>query len=108
MLSLKGTIVTTDALKRQREIARKIIARGRDYALALKGNQGRLHVDVVAYLKDPASKTVTAKPVADGDHGRIETRSATVSTDIEWLQDTHQWPCARSGRSPARYPPARE
>jgi predicted transposase YbfD/YdcC len=92
MLSLKGTIVTVDALNCQREIAQKIIGQGGDYALALKGNQSTLHNDVVAYFDDPASKTITAKPVVDGDHGRIETRAATVSTDIEWLQDDHQWP----------------
>src|SRR5271165_724161 len=28
----------------------------------------------------------------DADHGRIETRTATVSTDIAWLQADHQWP----------------
>jgi predicted transposase YbfD/YdcC len=92
MLSLKGTIVTVDALNCQREIAQKIIDQGGDYALALKRNQGTLHDDVVTYLNDPASKTVTAKPVVEGDHGRIETRTATISTDIEWLQDNHQWP----------------
>jgi predicted transposase YbfD/YdcC len=26
------------------------------------------------------------------DHGRIETRTATVSTDIGWLQEDHHWP----------------
>ena len=26
------------------------------------------------------------------DHGRIETRTATVSTDIAWLQKPHKWP----------------
>jgi predicted transposase YbfD/YdcC len=99
MLSLKRTIVTVDALNCQREVAQKIIGQGGDYALALKGNQGTLHNDVVTYFNDPASKTITANPpsrarspVVDGDHGRIETRTATVSTDIEWLQDAHQWP----------------
>jgi predicted transposase YbfD/YdcC len=92
MLCLKGTIVTVDALNCQREIAQKIVGQGGDYALALKGNQGTLHDDGVTYLNDPASKTITAKPVVDGDHGRIETRTATVSTNIEWLQDNHQWP----------------
>jgi hypothetical protein len=32
------------------------------------------------------------KPLVEADHGRIETRTATVSTDIEWLQKDHQWP----------------
>lgn len=91
MLSLKGTIVTTDALNCQRVIAGQIIDQGGDYALALKGNQGTLHDDVRTYLDDPASKTTTAKPTVDADHGRIETRTATVCTDIDWLVD-HQWP----------------
>jgi len=92
MLCLKGTIVTADALNCQREIAQKIVAQGGDYALALKGNQGTLYDDVVTYFNDPASKTITAKPDVDGDHGRIETRTTTISTDIKWLQDNHQWP----------------
>jgi predicted transposase YbfD/YdcC len=92
MLSLKGTIVTVDALNCQREIARKIVDQGGDYVLALKGNQGTLHDDVVRYFDDPASKVSTAKPEVEGAHGRIETRTASVSTDIKWLQDAHQWP----------------
>jgi hypothetical protein len=51
-----------------------------------------LHDDVIHYSNDPASKTTAAKPDVEGDHGRIETRTATVSTDIKWLQDDHQWP----------------
>ena len=92
MLSLKGTIVTTDALNCQREIAQQIVDQGGDYVLALKGNQGTLHDDVRRFLDDPQSQVVTAKPTVDGDHGRIETRTATVSTDIDWLQEDHQWP----------------
>ena len=92
MLSLKGTIVTVDALNCQREIAKQIVEQGGDYALALKGNQPTLHADVATFLDDPASTVSTAKPTVDGDHGRIETRTATVSTDIAWLQETHQWP----------------
>ena len=92
MLRLKGTIVTADALNCQRAIAQQIVDQGGDYALALKGNQETLHDDVVLYLDDPASKTTVAKPVIDADHGRIETRTATVSTDIAWLIKDHQWP----------------
>lgn len=92
MLSLKGAIVTTDALNCQRGIAQQIKDQGGDYVLALKGNQGTLHDDVRRFLDDPQSKVVTAKPTVDADHGRIETRTATLSTDIDWLQQDHQWP----------------
>ncbi len=91
MLTLKGTIVTADALNCQRAIAGQIVDQGGDYALALKGNQETLHRDVVLFFDDPASKTTKARPVVDADHGRIETRAATVSTDIAWLVETHRW-----------------
>ena len=92
MLSLKGTIVTTDALNCQRAIAQRIVDQGGDYVLALKGNQGTLHDDVSTYLDDPAAKVTVMKPAVDADHGRIETRTARVSTNIGWLQDNHLWP----------------
>jgi predicted transposase YbfD/YdcC len=95
MLSLKGCIVTADALNCQRDIAQQIIDQGGDYALALKGNQGTLHADVSLFLNDPkveTATTTTTHTTVDGDHGRIETRTALVSTDISWLQEHHQWP----------------
>ena len=52
-------------------------------------NQPTLHADVRTSLDDPKSRLSMAKPVADADHGRIETRTATVSSDIDWLRETH-------------------
>src|SRR5665213_2253192 len=92
MLRLKGTIVTTDALNCQRAIAQQIVDQGGDYALALKGNQGTLHAGVSLFLDDPACTGTTTARTVDGDHGRIETRTGTISTDISWLQDQHKWP----------------
>ncbi|MHB2008086.1 MAG: ISAs1 family transposase, partial [Acidobacteriaceae bacterium] len=92
MLALKGTIVTADALNCQRAIAEQIVEQKGDYALALKGNQGTLYDDVVLLLDDPELKASTAAPAVEADHGRIETRTATVSTEIDWLQKQHQWP----------------
>src|ERR1017187_5936543 len=83
MLTLKGAIVTA---------AGQIVQQEGDYALALKGNQGTLYDDVRLLLDDPESKASTAAPVVEGDHGRVETRTATVSTEIGWLQKEHQWP----------------
>ena len=91
MLKLKGTIVTADALNCQRAIAQQIVDQGGDYCLALKGNQGTLHDDVERYFDDPESEIVTMEPVIDADHGRIEIRTATVVTAIDWLAD-HRWP----------------
>jgi predicted transposase YbfD/YdcC len=92
MLSLKGTIVTVDALNCQRDIAQQIVDQGGDYVLALKGNQGMLHADVSLFLDDPQAAVDGAHRAVDGDHGRIETRTSTVSSDIAWLQERHAWP----------------
>ena len=92
MLSLKGCIVSVDALNCQREIARQIVDQGGDYAMALKGNQGTLHDDVRMFLDDPATTAVTTATTVDGDHGRIETRTSTISTAVDWLQEDHRWP----------------
>jgi len=42
MLELKGCIVTIDAMGCQKTIAEKVVERGGDYVLALKGNQSTL------------------------------------------------------------------
>jgi predicted transposase YbfD/YdcC len=93
MLSLKGSIVTADALNCQRSIAAKVIEKGGDYVLALKANQGTLLDDVRLYLDDPAQASALAisKPEVDADHGRIETRQAFVCTKLDWLAE-HEWP----------------
>jgi len=93
MLSLQGCIVTVDALNCQRATAAKVLERGGDYVLALKGNQGTLHEDVSLYLDDPAVEPRLQRcRTVDGDHGRIETREALVCSDIGWLQQRHAWP----------------
>jgi predicted transposase YbfD/YdcC len=92
MLMLKGTIVTVDALNCQREIAQQIVDQEGDYAMALKGNQGTLHADVQTFLDDPQTDAPAGHTTVDGDHGRIETRTSSVCTDIAWLQEDHNWP----------------
>jgi predicted transposase YbfD/YdcC len=92
LLTLKGCIVTADALNCQRAIAAKVIERGGDYVLALKGNQGSLHDDVRLFLDDAQRPAEATHRTVDGDHGRIETRISMVCTDIAWLQDDHAWP----------------
>ena len=51
-LALKGAIITIDAIGTQKEIANLIIEGEGDYLLALKGNKGELHDDVVTAFAD--------------------------------------------------------
>jgi predicted transposase YbfD/YdcC len=60
--------------------------------LALKGNQGTLHADVALFLGDPQLAADGTHTTVDGEHGRIETRTASMSSDIAWLQSQHAWP----------------
>ncbi len=97
MLAIEGAIVTIDAIGCQREIAKKIIDRGADYVLALKGNQGTLREDVEIFAREQKAKnfkdtTVSKAKTVDGDLGRIETRRTTVFHDIGWLKERHDWP----------------
>ena len=81
LLTLKGAIVTIDAMGCQREIAAKIISKEADYILALKGNQGCLHKDTELFMTEQAAvnytnTTVTYHETVEKSHGRIETRCA--------------------------------
>lgn len=92
MLSLRGQIVTADAMNCQRAIAAQVMEQKGDYVLALKGNQGVLHDDVRLYLDDPGHAVhLTHAREVDADHGRIETRTAFVCARIDWLK-AHEWP----------------
>ena len=88
MLALLGMVVTADAMHCQRQLSRQVLDQGADYVLALKGNQESLHDDVRLFLGDPATPLAQASK----GHGRIEIRTASISRDVAWLQERHQWP----------------
>jgi predicted transposase YbfD/YdcC len=92
MLTLKDTIVTADALHCQRAIAEQIVEQGGDYALALKANQNAMHDDVKLFFDDPECEASVGVPLIETSRDRIETRTASVSNDIGWLQKSHDWP----------------
>jgi predicted transposase YbfD/YdcC len=76
LLSLKGCVVTADALHCHRAMAEAITARGGDYALAVKANQPGLlkgaHAAVEAGLAASSAETECSA------HGREERREAIV------------------------------
>jgi predicted transposase YbfD/YdcC len=91
-LSLAGRIVTADALNCRREIAQQIVARGGEYALALKRNHRSLHAEVIQLLSQPRYEGAEGHSTVDSSHGRIEKRTSFVCTEIEELQKRHRWP----------------
>ena len=119
LLDLDGRIVTADAMHTQRATAKTIKEKGGDWLLVLKANQGTLFDDVSLFMGDPENdesiasfQTVDAPsrrrfclPAGQRSHGRIETRTARVCTDVAWLHERHEWPeLAPSRRS---LPPAK-
>jgi predicted transposase YbfD/YdcC len=96
MLTIKGAVVTIDAMGCQREIAAKIVEKEADYVLALKGNQGTLRDDVEEFFTEQkANEYADCKPsrhqTLEKSHGRIETRTVTVVDEIDWLKERHAW-----------------
>jgi len=89
MLSLQGAIVTIDAMGCQKDIAAAIINKGADYLLALKGNQGTLHQDIIDFFADPVLSSDCAIATSqDVGHGSIEKRTARVA-DAGPIQALH-------------------
>lgn len=96
LLSLKGCIVTIDAMGCQREIVKQIVEQEADYVISLKGNQGNLHKDVADYftwaekIKYQDIEFDYCETVEKG-HGRIEVRRCWVTEDIDWLEEKEDW-----------------
>lgn len=100
-LELAGCIVTADALNCQKTIAKEIHEADADYVLALKGNQGTAHAEVVEFFQDArqrdfAGVTHDFVETVDKEHGRFETRRYWITEQIDWFADRAQWANLRS------------
>ena len=95
LLELNGCIITSDAMSCQKKIVKKIVSKGCDYVICLKGNQETLHEDVKLYF-DHASKEPEFFPLIKThnitkDHGRIEKRYYYLTTDVDWIENKEEW-----------------
>jgi predicted transposase YbfD/YdcC len=100
IISLKGCIVTIDAIGTQKEIAAEIRNQGADYVLALKTNQESLH-EAVAYSFQEERRINNFKGIAhdyyetvEKNHGRLETRRYWTISDpdyIKYLDPKGKW-----------------
>lgn len=101
LLSLNGCIVSIDAMVCQKSIAQDIRERSGDYVLALKGNQGRLHAEVVNFFEQ--AELINYEHLDHDSHtsyeknrGREETRTLYVTEEIDWLPYRNEWQGLRS------------
>lgn len=92
LLELEGATVTADAMGCQREIAEVIHAAGADYVLAVKENQPKLHEDIQSSLDVKlADGGLPSLRLAEKDHGRFETRTYYLSTELDGIRNAKAW-----------------
>lgn len=96
MIDIEGGTVTIDAMGCQTAIASKIVDKGGDYILALKGNQGSLSDEVENYFTQAEEIDFEGIPCnavgsKEQAHGRIEKREVYTTEDIDWLPQKRQW-----------------
>lgn len=95
-LSVKGCIVTVDAIGCQKSIAEQVIEQQGDYVLAVKDNQPKLFAHVRSLFarserqlrRDP---TVDHWQTYDQNHGRCETRHYWTTTRVEDFPQHQAW-----------------
>ncbi len=88
VLSLRGCIVTIDAMGCQKEIVKQIREAGGDYIITLKKNQGGLYERVEALFKEALIKqyqgfTFSSYRASKTEHGREETRYCMMLSDVQ-------------------------
>lgn len=89
---LKGALVSIDAMGCQVEIADKIVAHKADYLLALRGNQPTLEADVADYFGTVPAGELVSKTTVEKGHGRIETRTYTAPSTVDWIGSARSYP----------------
>lgn len=90
VVAIDGSVVTIDAMGCQRDIAQKILRRGGDYVLAVKGNQGLLLDGIEDSFR--MLPPVDSANMNDFGHGRIEHRTCLVTNDLSLVEGSENWP----------------
>ena len=94
LLTIKGCVVTIDAMGCQTDIAEDIIKSGADYVLAVKSNQKELFEQVKKMFS--IHKSFNTDESVDVGHGRVENRTCQAIDDLTFMDDTAPWMKLRS------------
>lgn len=91
ILDIRGCLITIDAMGCQTKIAKKIVDKGGDYLLPVKGNQERLQkamdsIFSISRLESPETYTTSER-----GHGREETRHCMVANADEIGDLAFEW-----------------
>lgn len=93
LIDVKSSLVTIDAAGTQTAIAEKIVEKGGDYLLAVKGNQPTLHNAMIQHFEGTGrfcNKFATAE-TNEHAHGRDETRRVEISHSVEDIASAERW-----------------
>lgn len=99
-LDIKGTVVTADALNCQKKTAKLIVEKGANYVLPVKRNHNNLYFDIEEIFKYILNNKVEKHKneykkniikTCEKNRDRVETRTACVLYDIEWLEEKNKW-----------------
>lgn len=93
-ISVKGSVVTIDAMGCQKEIVADIVDREADYIIAVKGNQRSLETAIrdTVLLEAPDDASVEENV----GHGRVEKRTCKIYRDLSHLENIDAWKALRS------------
>jgi predicted transposase YbfD/YdcC len=89
---LKGTLVSIDAIATNAKIAQAITDAGADYLLAVKANQPTLRAETQSAFDSAGLDALETCVAFDKGHGRIEQRTVSVLTDVDWLNGDRRFP----------------
>ena len=95
-VDVDGAIISMDTHYTYKPELKQVLDSGADYIVGIKGNQGTLHAEVVNYFTQAHainydSEEFECHTTLDKEHGRLETRQACVSCDLEWLNERESW-----------------
>lgn len=89
MLDIKNSIISTDALDCQKEIAEKVIDKGADYILAVKDNQEQLRKDITSSFAVMKPQSVDEQ--VEKNSGRVESRKCSVIRNLKMIEKKDEW-----------------
>jgi predicted transposase YbfD/YdcC len=97
LIDVQGAVVTLDAMGCQTAIVSKIIEKGGDYVISLKGNQGTLHKAVEEYFSETSLeylqelKYSSVLYTTEKGHGRVEERAYVIVNETDWIPGISAW-----------------
>lgn len=96
LIDISDCVVTIDAMGAQTDIADLIISGGGDYVFSLKGNQGKLHAEIINYFDQALvygedGSEFTSSYTQEVGHGRYEKREIFVTDKIDFLSQKSRW-----------------